>query len=98
MAIKAIGEFTIQSGRRDEFSSLFESLTAQHLPILTAAGCLGSTLYAVVDDPDKAVEIADWESAEARDAMTHSEAMSAFAPLFEMLAAPFRGTVVKQVH
>lgn len=44
------------------------------------------------------VEIADWESAEARDAMMRSEAMGAFAPLFELLAAPFSATVVKQLH
>jgi S-adenosylhomocysteine hydrolase len=28
------------------------------------AGCVATTLYAVVDDPDRVVEIADWESAE----------------------------------
>ena len=97
MAIKAISEFTIQPGRRDEFSSLFESLMAQHSSTMSAGGCLASTLYAVVDDPDKVVEIADWESAEARVAM-QGEAMGMFAPLFEMLAGPPRWTVVKQLH
>jgi hypothetical protein len=57
-----------------------------------------ATLYAVVDDPDKVVEIADWESAEARDAMTRSEAMGTFAPMFELLAAPPNATVVKPRH
>lgn len=98
MAIKSIVEFTVQPGRRDEFVSLFESLVAQHMPDMNAAGCLASTLYAVVDDPDRAVEIADWESAEARDAMMQSEAMGAFAPLFELLAAPFGATVVRPLH
>lgn len=79
MAIKAISEFTVQPGRRDEFVSLFESLVAQHISGMREAGCLATTLYAVVDDPDRVVEIADWESAEARDAMTRSEAMAAFA-------------------
>jgi quinol monooxygenase YgiN len=98
VTIKAIGEFTVQPGRREEFVSLFESLVAQHMPSMRAAGCLDSTLFAVADDPDKAVEIADWESAEARDEAMQSGAMGAFAPLFELLAAPFSATVVKPLH
>ena len=94
MVIKAISVFTVQPARRQEFLSLFESLVAQHQSSIRAAGCSASTLFAVVDDPDKAVEISDWESAEARDAMAQSEAMAAFAPLFEMLAAPPSVTVV----
>ena len=74
MAIKSIVEFTVQPGRRDEFVSLVESLVAQHMSSMREAGCMATTFYAVVDDPDRVVEIADWESAEARDAMTHSEA------------------------
>jgi quinol monooxygenase YgiN len=52
----------------------------------------------VVDDPDKAVEISDWDSAEARERMRQSEAMGAFAPLFELVAAPPSATVVEQLH
>jgi quinol monooxygenase YgiN len=89
---------TGKPGRRDEFVSLVESLVAQHMPSMREAGCLGTTLYAVVDDPDRVVEIAEWESAEPRDAMSHSEAMGAFAPMFDLLAAPFRATVVKPLH
>lgn len=95
MAVKAISAFTVQPGRREEFVSLFESLVEQHQSSMRAAGCSASTVFAVVDDPDKAVEISDWESSEARDAMAESEAMAAFAPLFEMLAAPPSATVVK---
>ena len=98
VAIKSIVKFTVQPGRRDEFVSLFEGLVSQHLSTLRAAGCLDSTLYTVVDEPDMAVEIADWESAEARDAAEQSEAMAAFAPLFELLAAPFSATVVNPPH
>ena len=45
-----------------------------------------------------AVERADWESADARDAMMQSDAMAAFAPLFELLAAPPRAIVVTPLH
>lgn len=98
MTIKAISEFTVQPGRRAEFVSMFESLVSQHLSSLRAAGCSDSTLYTVLDQPDMAVEIADWESGEARDAMMQSDAMAAFAPLFELLAAPPDATVISPVQ
>ena len=55
---------------------------------MRVAGCHSATIYVVVDDPDKAVEISEWESAEARERTMQSEAMGAFAPLFELLAVP----------
>lgn len=98
MAVKAISEFTLQPGRRAEFVLLFESFVAQHLDSVRAAGCHSATLYVVLDDPDRAIEISEWESAEARESMMQSEAMGAFAPLFELLAAPPSSTVVGQPH
>lgn len=98
MAIKSITEFTIQPGRRDEFVSLFESLVAQNLSTVRDAGCSEVTLCRVVDDPDKAVEIADWESGQARDAAMQSEAFGVFAPMFELLAGPISATVVEPLH
>jgi quinol monooxygenase YgiN len=98
MAVKAISEFTIQPGRRDEFVRLFESLVAQHSESMRTAGCQSATIYVVVDDPDRAVEISEWESAEARERMMQSEAMAAFASLFELLAASPSATVVEQFH
>ena len=98
VAIKAISKFTVRPGRRDEFVSLFESLVSLHMSSMRAAGCSDSTLYTVADDSDTAVEIADWESADARDAMMQSDAMAAFAPLFELLAAPPSATVVNPLH
>jgi quinol monooxygenase YgiN len=96
MTIKAIVELSLQPGRRDEFVKLLEALMAQHLATMQAAGWHRSTIYAVVDDPDKIVEIAEWESAEARDAVMQSEAMGAFAPVFELLATPFSATLVTE--
>jgi quinol monooxygenase YgiN len=94
----AISEFTIQPGRRDEFVRLFVSLVAQNSESIHAAGCHGTTIYTVVDDPGRAVEISEWETAEARERIAHSVAMAAFAPLFELLAAPPRATVIEQPH
>ena len=98
MAVKAISQFAIQPGRRDEFVRLFESLVAQHVEDMRAAGCHSTILYVVVDDPDTAVEISDWDSAESRERIRLSEAMSVFAPLFELLAAPPRAMVIEQSH
>jgi quinol monooxygenase YgiN len=98
MTVKAVSEFTIQPDRLDEFVRLFESLVERHFDAMRAAGCSSATIYVVVDDPDRAVEISEWESAEARQRMMQSETMGAFAPLFELLAAPPRATVVERRH
>ena len=96
MAIKVIVELQAKPGRRDELKSLLERMVASHGP--SQRGFLGSTRYEALDDPDRLIEIAEWESAEARVAhMQDSATTGAYAPLLEMLAAPFRATVVIQL-
>ena len=96
MAIKVIVELQAKPGKRDELKSLLESMVSEQGT--SQPGFLGSTRYEVLDDPDKLVEIADWESAEAREKhMQESAATRAYTPLLEMLAAPFRATVIKQL-
>ena len=96
MAIKVIVELQSKPGKRAELKDLLESVAAKLGP--GSPGFLGSTRYEVLDSPDSLVEIADWESAEVR-AAAMQEAMSsgAYAPLAEMLAAPFRATVIKEM-
>jgi quinol monooxygenase YgiN len=96
MAIKVIVELQAKPGRRDELKRVLESLTATSGP--GQDGFLGSTRYGVLDDLDVLVEIADWESAEAREAhVQEAAATGAYAPLLELLAAPFRATVISQL-
>ena len=96
MAIKVIVELQAKPGRRAELKSLIESIVAEHGP--SQRGFLGSTRYEVLDNPDMLIEIAEWESAEARMAhMQKSAATGAYEPLIEMLAAPFRATVISQL-
>jgi quinol monooxygenase YgiN len=96
MAIKVIVELQAKPGKRGELKNLLESLVAKHGP--GQRGFLGSTRYEVLDNPDILIEIADWESAEARQAhMQEAAATGAYAPLSEMLAAPFRATVIRQL-
>ncbi len=96
MAIKVIVELQAKPGRRDELKRVLESLIATSGP--GQGGFLGSTRYGVLDDPDVLVEIADWESAKAREThMKEAAATGAYAPLLELLAAPFRATVISQL-
>ena len=96
MAIKVIVELQAAPGRRDELESFLEGVVATEGSRLH--GFLGSTRYEVLDNPDALVEIAEWESAEARTAhMEEAAASGTYAPLLEMLAAPVRATVIRQL-
>ena len=96
MAIKVIVELQAKPGQRAALKSLIESIVAKHGP--GQHGFLGSTRYEVLDNPDILVEIADWESAEARMAhMQEAMASGVYTPLSELLAAPFRATVIRQL-
>jgi quinol monooxygenase YgiN len=94
MPIKVIVEFQAKPGRRAALHSTHEALIAKHGAGMP--GYLGSARYEVVDQPDMLVEIAEWESVETRQAhLDEAKATGAFAPLIELLGAPFRATVVR---
>jgi len=95
VAIKAVVELTAKPGRRAELASLLEGMVQQGAG---QPGFLGSTRFEVLDQPDVLIEIADWESADARAThMQESAATGAYAPLLELLAAPFRVTLIQQM-
>jgi quinol monooxygenase YgiN len=94
--VKVIVELRAEPGRRDELKSLLESIVANEGP--SQRGFLGSTRYEVLDDPDILIEVAEWESAEARTAhMEEAAATGAYTPLLEMLAVPLKATVIRQL-
>ena len=94
MAVKVIVEMKAKPGQRNELLSLIERMMNEHGPNMP--GLLGATFHKAVDDPDMLVEIADWESAQAREAvLRQAEATGALAPMFDLLAAPPKGTVVE---
>jgi len=96
MAIKAIIELQAQPGKRDELKAFIENLVATHGP--GGPGFIRSTRYEVLDNPDRLIEIAEWESAEAREAhMKAAAATGIYAPLKELLAEPFKVTIIKQL-
>jgi quinol monooxygenase YgiN len=96
VAITVIIELQAKPGGRDELQRLLESVVASEGS--SQPGFVGSRRYEVLDNPDTLIEIADWESAEARQAhMEEAAASGAYAPLIELLAAPFRATVIRQL-
>ena len=66
MAIKAIIELKAHPGKRDELKAFIDNLVATYGP--GGPGFIRSTRYEVLGDPDRLVEIAEWESVEAREA------------------------------
>jgi len=94
VAIKVIVELQARPGQRAELQQVIENIVASQGP--GQPGFLGSTRFEVLDHPDMLVEIADWESAEARAAhMQEAVASGVYAPLADLLAAPFRATVLR---
>lgn len=95
-SIKVIVELHAKPGRRAELKNLLESVVAKYG--LVQRGFLGSLQYEVIDNPDILVEIADWVSVDVRaTAMQQAMKDGAYAPLEELLAAPFRATVIRQL-
>lgn len=96
MAVKVIVELRAKPGRRDELTQVLHALMAELGPALKERGSLGGAFYEVIDDPDTLVEIADWETAAARDAVMSDPATGeAMAPVLGLLAGPFEATVVQ---
>ena len=94
MAVKVIVELKATSGRRDELRSLIEQIAARDRPV----GYHGSTYYESLDDPDLLIDIADWESPEARTThLATANAAGAYSPVFELVAGTFRATVIRRL-
>lgn len=94
MAIKVVVELRARPGRRDELRSVIERVAAADPP----PGHHGSTYYESLDDPDLLVDIADWESAEARSAhLGAAMAAGTYAPVLELLDGPIRATVIRRL-
>lgn len=98
MSITVIVELKAAPGRRDELKAVLQTLLADLGPALKEKGWMGGGLYEVVDDPDTLVEIAEWETAAARDAVVSDPATAeTMAPVFALVADPFKATVVQPV-
>ena len=96
VAIKVIVELQAKPGKRAALKSLLESIEAKFGS--SQPGFLGSTYYEVLDNPNILVETADWVSAEVRaTAMQQAMASGAYGQLEQLLAAPYKATVIRQL-
>ena len=96
MTIKVIVEFQAKPGARAELAGILTGISANHGPGLP--GFLGSILHEVVDSPDALVEIAEWDSGEAQAAaVAQAMASGLYAPVIQLVAAPFRVTRITQL-
>lgn len=94
MAVKVIVELQAKPGRRDELRGMIEALATAEPP----DGYHGSTYYESLDDPDVLIDIADWDSPEARTShLEKSMAAGDYAPVLELLAGPFRASVIRRL-
>ena len=94
MTVKVIIELRAKAGMRDEVLELLVS----YVPDEPVPGYFGSTRYEVLDDPDLLVEIAEWQSPEAR--LESMQAMAddpTFTRLLGLLAEPFRATILREL-
>ena len=95
MAIKTIIELQAKAGKRDE---LVRAMDRVIVTMRDVPGFLGITRYEVLEDPDRLVEIAEWESPEARQAwIDRSMESGDLGPLMEILGAPFKATNVREI-
>ncbi len=91
VGIKVIVELKAKPGQRDELLGVIERMMTDGPPM---PGSLGATFYNAVDDPDMLVEIADWESAVAREAgsgLERGRSLRRVCPDVRTLGRPAQG-------
>ena len=77
-------------------ASILIAISTAHGPSIP--GFLGSVVHEVVDSPDALVEIAEWNSREEQAAaVAQAMASGLYAPVMELVAAPFRVTRITQL-
>jgi quinol monooxygenase YgiN len=95
VAIKTIIELQAKPGKRDELVRTMDRLivTMRDVP-----GFLAITRQEVLEDPNKLVEIAEWDTPEARQTwLDRSTESGDLGPLMEILGALFKATNVRQI-
>jgi quinol monooxygenase YgiN len=96
MTSKTIIEMEARPGQREH---LLKVLAEMHEQRQKAAGFLTFTRYEVIDDPDKIIEITEWESPEARQAwLEQSMSSGVFQRLIHTLKQPFKAVTVRQIE
>ena len=95
MTIKTIIELQAKSGKRDDLVKAMDNVLAS---MKAAEGFLGMTRYEVIDNKDSLIEIAEWESAEARQTwLEQSMVTGSLDNLMGTLGVPFKAITVREM-
>lgn len=96
MTIKAIVELQAKPGKRED---VLKALQAVHESRRDSPGFIGFSRYEVIDNPDSMIEIAEWETAEARQQwLEHSMESGVMNRLVETLGIPFKAITVRKME
>ncbi|HEY5731724.1 MAG TPA: antibiotic biosynthesis monooxygenase family protein [Anaerolineales bacterium] len=95
MAIKTIIELQAKPGQRDDLIKSMDNVLAS---MKNAKGFLGISRYEVIDNPDSLIEIAEWESPEARQTwLEQSMVTGSLNNLMGKLGVPFKAITVRDL-
>lgn len=96
MTIKTIIELQAKPGKRDDLVKAMNNVLAS---MKEAKGFLGVSRYEVIDNPDSLIEIAKWESAEARQIwLEQSMVTGSLSSLMGTLGVPFKAITVREIN
>jgi heme-degrading monooxygenase HmoA len=95
MAIKTIIELQAKPGQRDELIKAMNNVLAS---MKNARGFIQIARYEVIDNPDSLIEIAEWESPEARQTwLEQSMVTGSLSSLMGTLGVPFKAITVREI-
>lgn len=95
MTIKAILELHARRGKREE---MLKALEALHESRRKVPGFVGYERYEVIDDPEKVVEISEWETREARQAwLEENTASGVLSRVVGTLRKSFNAVTVRRL-
>ena len=96
MAIKTIIELQAKPGQRDDLIKSMDNVLAS---MKTAQGFINATRYEVIDNPDSLIEIAEWETPEARQTwLEQSMVTGSLNNLMGKLGVPFKAITVRKLE
>jgi quinol monooxygenase YgiN len=96
MTIKTIIELRAKLGQRTTLVQTMDNLFATMRDV---PGFRGMLRYEVLDEPDKLIEIAEWDSPDTRQVwLTVAMASGVLKPLMEILATPISSLNVRKLN
>lgn len=96
MTIKTIIELQAKPGNRPELVKAMDNVLAS---MKEAKGFIGITRYEVIDNPDSLIEIAEWETPEARQTwLEQSMVTGSLSNLMGTLGVPFKAITVRKIN